>query len=104
MRISMVKLTNAIKRTPPWLTLLLLAPVLGELVSVHQTPLEFINPLNFIILSLPYGFGALICRELVVRWKKGWLSLLLLGVAYGVYEEAIVVYSVFDPNRTSCSS
>jgi len=74
--------------------------MLGELVSVHQTPLEFVNPLNFIILSLPYGFGALICRELVVRWQKGWLSLLLLGAAYGVYEEAIVVYSVFDPNWT----
>ena len=96
----MIRITNAIKRTPPGLTLLLLAPVLGELVSVHQTPMEFVNPLNFIILSLPYGFGALICRELVVRWKKGRFSLLLLGVAYGVYEEAIVVYSVFDPKWT----
>ena len=94
----MMRITNAIKRIPPGLTLLLLAPVLGELVSCHQSPLEFINPLNFIVLSLPYGFGALICRELVIRWQKGWLSLLLLGVAYGIYEEAIVVYSVFDPD------
>jgi hypothetical protein len=100
----MARITNSIKRTPPGLTLLLLAPVLGELVSVHQTPLEFINPLNFIILSLPYGFGALICRELVVRWNKGWLSLLLLGLAYGVYEEALVVYSVFDPNWNELGS
>ncbi len=84
------------KRHLPGLTLLLLAPVLGELVSAHQAPLEFINPLNFLVLSLPYGFGALICRELVVRWKKGLLSLILLGAAYGVYEEAIVVYSIFD--------
>ena len=91
---------NSIKWMLPGLTLLLLAPVLGELVSAHQSPLEFINPLNFLILSLPYGFGALICRELVVRWKKGWLSLLLLGVAYGIYEEALVVYSIFDPNWT----
>jgi hypothetical protein len=93
-------LFDAAKRIPPGLTLLLLAPVLGELVSVHQTPLEFINPLNFMLLSLPYGFGAIICRELAVRWRKGWLSLLLLGAAYGVYEEAIVVYSLFDPNWT----
>lgn len=102
--VSVARITNAIKRTPPGLTLLLLAPVLGELVSVHQTPLEFVNPLNFIILSLPYGFGALICRELVVRWKKGRISLLLLGVAYGLYEEAIVVYSVFDPNWAELGS
>jgi hypothetical protein len=47
---------------------------------------------------LPYGFGALICRELVRRWKKGWPSLILLAVAYGVYEEAVVVRSVFNPN------
>ena len=102
--VPLVRITNAIKRTPPGLTLLLLAPVLGELVSVHQTPLEFVNPMNFVLLSLPYGFGALICRELVVRWEKGRLSLLLLGVAYGVYEEAIVVYSVFDPNWTELGS
>lgn len=96
----MERIINAVRRVPPGLTLLLLAPILGELVSAHQTPLEFLNPINFVLLSLPYGFGALICRELVVRWKKGLLSLLLLGVAYGVYEEAIVVYSVFDPNWT----
>ena len=92
----MEKIAATKKRIPPGLVLLLLAPILGELVSAHQTPLEFINPVNFLILSLPYGFGALICRELIVRWKKGGLSLLLLGAAYGIFEEAIVVYSIFD--------
>ena len=84
-------------RVPPWLTLLLLAPVLGELISGHQAPLEFFNPLNFLLLSLPYGCGALICRELMIRWGGGALCLLLLGIAYGVFEEGIVVYSLFDP-------
>jgi hypothetical protein len=87
-----------LSRVPPWLTLLALAPILGELVSCHQTPLEFINPLNLIVLSLPYGCGALICRELMVRWGGGGLCLLLLGIAYGVYEEGVVVYSLFDPD------
>ena len=87
-----------LSRVPPWLTLLVLAPVLGELVSGHQAPLEFINPLNFLLLSLPYGCGALLCRELVVRWGGGSLCLLLLGIAYGVYEEGVVVYSLFDPH------
>ena len=97
-------MSNAIRRALPALTLLLLAPVLGELVSVHQSPLEFINPLNFLLLSLPYGFGALVCRELLVRWKKGWPSLLLLGIAYGIYEEGAVVYSLFDPNWNELGS
>jgi hypothetical protein len=89
---------KAIKRhTSPGLTLFLLAPILGELLSGHQSPLEFFNPLNLIILSLPYGCGAVICRELMVRWNKGRFSLLLLGAAYGMYEEGIVVRSFFNP-------
>jgi hypothetical protein len=86
------------KRIPPWLALLLIAPLLGEIVSGHQPPLELCNPISVLLLMLPYGFGALICRELVRRWKKGWLSLILMAVAYGVYEEGIVVRSFFNPN------
>ena len=86
------------KRIPPWLILLFIAPLLGEIVSGHQPPLELCNPISILLLMLPYGFGALICRELVQRWKKGWLSLILLAIGYGVYEEAIVVRSFFNPN------
>ena len=86
------------KRIPPWLTLLLIAPLLGEIVSGHQPPLELFNPFSVLLLMLPYGFGALICRELVRRWKKGWISLILLAIAYGIYEEAIVVRSFFNPD------
>ena len=85
------------KRIPPWLTLLVLAPLLGELVSGHQPPLELFNPLSVLLLMLPYGFGALVCRELVIRWRKRWPSLLLLGIAYALYEEGIVVRSIFNP-------
>lgn len=90
--------SNRVKRIAPGLTLFLLAPILAELVSGHQTPLEFFNPLSLVVLSLPYGCGALICRELVVRQRKGWLSLLLLAIAFGVYVEGIVVRSIFNPN------
>ncbi len=85
------------KRFPPPLALLLLAPGLGELVSGHQCPSEFLNPLCFVALCLPYGLGALLCRELTVRWKKDWRCLLLLSLAYAIYEEAIVVRSLFNP-------
>ena len=49
-------------------------------------------------MALLYGCGALLAREAVVRWGKGWFSLLLLGAAYGIYEEGIVVRSFFDPH------
>jgi hypothetical protein len=86
------------KRVPPWLVLLVLAPLLGEIVSGHQPPLELCNPISVVLLMLPYGLGALVCRELVRRWNKGWPSLILLAVAYAFYEEAVVVRSFFDPN------
>jgi hypothetical protein len=84
-------------RARPAVTLLLLAPVLGELVSGHQSPLEFLNPITFTVLALPYGFGALLCRELWVRWGGGWQRLLLLALAYAIYEEGLVARSVWDP-------
>jgi hypothetical protein len=88
------------KRISPWLTLLVLAPLLGEIVSGHQAPIELCNPLSVLLLMLPYGFGALLCRELAIRWRKSWPSLLLLGIAYALYEEGIVVRSIFNPAWT----
>ncbi len=86
------------RKFPPALALFLIAPIFGELFS-GSTPLnEYLNPFSLIVLSLLYGCGAILVRELVLRWKKGWASLLLLGFAYGVYEEGLVVRSFFDPN------
>jgi hypothetical protein len=82
----------------PALALFLIAPVFGELFSGSAPLNEYINPATFIILSLLYGCGAILLRELIVRWQKGWPSLLLLGFAYGIYEEGLVVRSFFDPN------
>ncbi|NOY99258.1 MAG: hypothetical protein GXP40_08670 [Chloroflexi bacterium] len=86
------------KRLPPALALFLIAPAFGELFSGSAPLNEYINPITFVILSLLYGCGAIIIRELVIRWNKGWPSLLLLGFAYGIYEEGLVVRSFFDPN------
>ncbi len=84
-------------RVGPGATLLVLAPVLGELVSGHQPPLQFLDPVTFVLLALPYGFGALLCREAAVRWGRGWLGLLLLALAYAVFEEGAVARSLWDP-------
>jgi len=89
--------TGTVKRIPPAVALLLLAPVLGELVSGHQAPLQFFNPILFTALALPYGCGALLCRDLTRRWHKGWLGFLFLSVAYALYEEGVVSRALFDP-------
>lgn len=79
------------------MTLLILAPATGELLSGSAPPAEFLNPFTFLPLVALYGSGALLIRELARRWGKGWASILLLGMAYGIYEEGIVVRSFFDP-------
>lgn len=85
------------KRIPPTLALFIIAPVFGELFSGSAPLNEFVNPITFLTLALLYGCGAIIVRELVIRWEKGWPSLLLLGLAYGIYEEGLLVQSFFDP-------
>ncbi len=79
------------------LALLFLSPAFGELVSGSSPPLEFFNPLSLLGLMALYGCGALLIRDAAIRWDKGWATILCLGLAYGVYEEGIVVKSWFDP-------
>ena len=82
-------------RFSPALLAFLLAPVLGELMSSSVPMPGFL--IAWIPLALLYGTGALLCRELAFRWKTGWVGILLLGVAYGIYEEGLVARSFFDP-------
>jgi len=83
---------------PPWLALLLLAPAMGELLSGSAPPAEFFQPFGFTIMVALYGCGALVCRELKVRWRKGVGTLVLLGCGYGVLEEALMVASFYNPS------
>jgi hypothetical protein len=85
------------KYIPPALALFFIAPIFGELFSGSSPLNEYINPVTLLTLSLFYGCGAIIIRELVIRWEKGWLSIFILGAAYGIYEEGILVQSFFDP-------
>ncbi|MCS7364240.1 MAG: hypothetical protein NDF54_02225 [archaeon GB-1867-035] len=82
----------------PALVLFFLSPMIAELLSGSSPPVEFFNPLSFIMLISLYGSGAIIMRELKIRWKKGIGSLLLLGAAYGIIEEGLMVASFFNPN------
>lgn len=78
------------------LLLFLLSPLIAELLSSSAPPAEFFGIGGLLILGL-YGPGAVIVREVVRRWRKGCLSLLLLGMSYGIIEEGLAVKSFFDP-------
>ena len=82
---------------PAVLTLFLLSPIVGEVLSGSTPPLNFINPVSFLLETGLYGSGAILVRELVRRRGLGWSSILLLGAAYGILEEGLVVTSWFNP-------
>jgi hypothetical protein len=82
----------------PWIALLLLAPAFGEVTCGSTPPIKFINVMGLVFMAVLYGGGALLIREAVVHWKKGWPTLLLFGAAYGIVEEGLMCKSFFDPH------
>ena len=89
-----------IRPRTPVLALLLFAPAIPELLT-GSTPITnlVVNPLQFALsfgfdIGL-YGTGALLIREFVVYYRKGWASILLLGAAYGIAEEGFAVHTFF---------
>jgi hypothetical protein len=89
-------------RAHPVLCLLILTPGIPEYLS-GSSPVYIIvlNPPQFALqlaanLGL-YGPGVLLIREAMIRWDKGWGSVLLLGAAYGILEEGIALSTLFNP-------
>lgn len=78
----------------PVVALLVLSPVIGEVLS-GATRLSFI----FVLVSeiMVWGCGALIIREAVRRWKRGWTSVLLLGFGLAIAEEFIIQQTSIAP-------
>jgi hypothetical protein len=79
---------------------MLLSPSAAELLSGSAPPVEFFSPFGLLILITWYGFGAVLCRELSIRWQSGLAGLFLLGAAFGILEEGIFVKTFFDPQAT----
>lgn len=86
------------KRILPVLVLFLLSPAIAELLSGSAPPVEFFHPFTLLVLTALYGSGAILVRELALRWHKRWPTILVLGAAYGIVEEGLMVKSFFDPN------
>ena len=78
----------------PILTLVFLAPFIAEVLygSTHITTLFLLIPQMAV-----YGCGALIIRVLVRRRGLGWPAILLLGVAYGIAEECLILQTSLAP-------
>lgn len=82
----------------PVVLILLLAPFFGEGLSGSSPPLVLVVPWHLAFMVALYGCGALVCREVAVRAGLGFPGLCLLGVAYAVWEEALVDRYWFFPD------
>jgi hypothetical protein len=81
---------------PAALALLFLSPIVGEMISGSTPPLLFVQPFFLIFLPAMYGAWALLTHEVIARRRLGWGNALLLGAAFGVLQEALVVQTWFN--------
>jgi hypothetical protein len=74
----------------------LLSPIVGEMISGSTPPLLFVQPFALVFLPAMYGAWALLTHEIIARRRLSWGSALLLGAAFGVFQEALVVQTWFN--------
>src|SRR6266567_6496088 len=99
---AIAKLVYVLK-AHPLLFLLLLTPGIPEYLSASsQLTVMVINPVLFFLFLAAnlglYGSGVILIREAMIRWKKGWASVFLLGAAYGIAEEGLDLWTFFYSN------
>ncbi len=82
----------------PAIGLFFLAPLVAEFL-LGDLPITMLHAL--ILMAPLYGGGALLIRELVRRAGRGWPSIVLLALAYGILEEGFVTQTLFNPNYLS---
>ena len=77
--------------------LILSAPIVAELLSGSTPFAAFFKLPIFLTYFGFYGCGALIIREIAAHKKMNYINVLLLGAAFGVLEEGILLKSWYDP-------
>ncbi|MEV1248997.1 hypothetical protein ACIBO2_35660 [Nonomuraea sp. NPDC050022] len=83
------------RRILPAFGLALLSPLVAEFL-LGDFPL---TSLHFLVLLAPtYGGAALLIREVARRAGIGWPGIVLMSLAYGVFEEGIMTMSLFNPD------
>lgn len=83
--------------SPAWF-LFLIAPVTAEFLSGSTLVL---NPFLDLIDWVLYGCGTILIRELRVRWRKGWVAVFLMSIAYTIIEEGFMLNTLFDPGANT---
>jgi hypothetical protein len=84
--------------------LFFLPAVSVELLTGNTRISSYLSPITFIIDNITYGGALLLIRETVVRWGKGFPSILMFALGYGMLNEALSTKGFFDPHFYSVDS
>lgn len=79
----------------PVLVLIVLAPTIAELLLGDLLLNSSFVP-TLLMYVLLYGSGAVLVREVARRLHLGWPGIIVLGLAYGVVEEGLILQTVFN--------
>ena len=83
------------RRVLPAVGLFFIAPLVAEFL-LGDLPITLLGAL--VVLAPMYGGGALLIREIARRTGRGWPSIVVLGLAYAIFEEAFTTQTLFNPN------
>jgi hypothetical protein len=85
----------SMRRVAPAIALFFLSPLVAEFLLGDFT----LAQLSFVLALAPaYGGAAVVIRELTRRAGRGWPTIILLALAYGVIEEGLETQSLFNPH------
>jgi hypothetical protein len=83
------------RRLAPALSLFFLAPLVAEFL-LGDFPITLL-PLVLALAPL-YGGAGLLIREVARRTRRGWPTIVVLALAFGVFEEGLLTQSLFNPD------
>jgi len=86
--------TDQAQRVAPAVGLFFLAPLVGEYLLGNVSIVEI---WALPVLALLYGSGAILIREVARRTGRGWPTMLVLGLAYGLIEAGLIDQTLFKP-------
>jgi hypothetical protein len=86
---------NTLSNIKPIFVLFILSPLIAELLF-GSTPAS--RSFQLIFEAFFYGSAVLLIREFARRYNLGWISIIVLGIAFGIIEECLLLQSAFNPN------
>lgn len=77
--------------------LLLIPGPLAEVLSQNTALSTFLLPVPFVLTALTYGVPVLLIRELAVARGLNVLGIVVLGLAYGIFNKGIIAKTLTSP-------